>query len=195
LAEQFSWERVSVSPAIFDLERLTWFNKSYIRRLPVERIARNAAPYLKEAYGQQECSAGTAYEPQAWLELLVDNVREELDTLTEIPAHVAFAFVDEPAYTGEAHAALQAPSAAAVLKAFAEMVSQAATLDLPEAHELLARLRSTLKQRSNLGAREVMLPIRAVLTGSIHGPNLSVVLALLGKDRCQSRVQRVQQPS
>ena len=195
LAAHFSWEKVAVSPAIFDLERLTWFNKSYIRHLPVEIVARDAAPYLQEVYGQEERSAGTAYDPQAWLELLLDNVREELDTLAQLPAHVAFAFIDEPAYTGEANAALQVPAASEVLNAFSEMVGKVAILDLPTANDLLSGLRSTLREKKNLGAREVMWPIRASLTGSIHGPNLAVVLALLGKDRCQERVLRVQQPS
>ncbi len=194
MAAEFSWERVAVSPAIFDLERLNWFSKSYIRHLPVERIAQEMVPYLKEAYGQEERSEGTAYGPQAWLELLVDNVREELDNLAQIPAHVAFAFIDDPAYTGEANVAFQGPAAREVLNTFAEMVGAVNILDVSAAGDLLQRLRSALQEKENLGAREVMLPIRASLTGSVHGPNLAAVLALLGKDRCLSRAQRVQEP-
>ena len=190
LEESFSWQRISVSPAIFDLERLNWFNKWYIRHLPVARIAREATPYLAAAYGKEERSQGTAYPAREWLELLMDNVREEVETLADMPAHVSFAFVDDPAYTNEVREALDGPEAARVLKACADMVEAVGTLGTPAASELLQRLRSHLEEEAHLSARGVMLPIRASLTGSLHGPNLAAVMALLGKERCLERLRR-----
>jgi glutamyl-tRNA synthetase len=189
LEELFSWERISVSPAIFDLDRLNWFNKWYIRHLPVDRIAREAAPYLEETYESEDRSEGTAYNAQAWLELLMDNVREEVDTLSQIPAHVSFAFADDPAYTKEAKEALEAPAAARVLKSFADALEAVDILDSSAASDVLQSLRSQLKEE-DLTSREVMLPVRAGLTGTLHGPNLAVVMALLGKERCLERVRR-----
>jgi glutamyl/glutaminyl-tRNA synthetase len=37
-----------------------------------------------------------------------------------------------------------------------------------------------------------MFPVRASLTGSLHGPNLAVVMALLGKDRCLQRATQLE---
>jgi glutamyl-tRNA synthetase len=187
LVERFSWDRISSSPAIFDAERLNWFNRWYVRHLPSARIAQAVAPYLREAYGREECSEDTAYSSQEWLELLVDNVREEVDSLGQMPVHVAFAFLGELSFTGEAAKVLRKASTGEVLEAFVEMVQSRAVLNVSEAKTILDELRSLLLQRSNLAAREVMFPIRASLTGSLHGPNLAVVMALLGKDRCLQR--------
>ena len=192
LIDRFTWDRISVSPAVFDLERLNWFNRWYIRHLPVDRMAHAVAPYLREAYGREEQSEDTAYSPDEWLTLLVDNVREEVDSLGQIPAHVAFAFIDELAYTGEAAEAMRAPAAGEVLVAFVDKLQSLEILDIAAANTVLQNLRALLKERRNLGAREVMFPIRAGLTGSVHGPNLAAVIALLGRDRCIRRVTQLQ---
>ena len=188
LVSKFSWERITVSPAIFDVERLNWFNRWYIRGSSTERIAQLAAPYLAEAYGKEEHSDGTAYSPRAWLKLLVECVREEVDSLGQMPAHVAFAFLDELAYTGEAAEALRSPEAGDVLSAFLESVEPLESLDVSTAKAVLQGLRAVMKERRNLGPRQVLFPIRASLTGSVHGPDLAVVLALLGKERCVQRI-------
>jgi len=191
LVDRFTWERIATSPAIFDVERLNWFNRWYTRHLPSETVARAASPFLREAYGLEERSEGTAYSPQAWLELLVENVREEIDHLGQIPTHAAFAFIDEPAYTGEAASVLRTPQAREVLAVFVEMVQSLDNLDVSSASTILKELRALLKERENLGAREVMFPIRATLTGSIHGPNLAAVMALLGRNRCVERAAQL----
>jgi glutamyl-tRNA synthetase len=192
LVAKFSWERISVSPAIFDVERLNWFNRWYVRQSPPGRIARDIVPYLREAYGQSERSEGTAYSADEWLELLVDSVREELNSLSEIPAHVAFVFVDEVAFTGEARKALGLPAAGRVLEAFVERIEPVDRLDVAEAGSLLQQLRLLFKERDRLEAKEVLFPIRASLTGSLHGPSLAAVMALLGRERCIERVRSCQ---
>jgi glutamyl-tRNA synthetase len=187
LVERFSWDRISSSPATFDAERLNWFNRWYIRHLPSARIAQAVAPYLREAYGRQELSEDTSYSPDEWLELLVDSVREEVDSLGQMPVHVAFAFLDELALTGDAAEVLRKASTGEVLETFVEVVQTRPVLDVSEAKTVLDELKSLLQERRNLAAREVMFPVRASLTGSLHGPNLATVMALLGKDRCLQR--------
>lgn len=189
LVNSFSWERVSVSPATFDLERLNWFNKWYIRHLAPPRIAQAAAPYLREAYGRDERSQGTVYSPSEWRDLLVDNVREEVDSLNQIPAIASFIFLDEIDYPDKARQVLSVPGARKVLKTFADSLDSLSSLDVDSANSLLQELRAELKESEDLGPREVMFPIRASLTGTLRGPNLAAVMALLGKERCIQRVQ------
>jgi glutamyl-tRNA synthetase len=192
LVERFSWERISVSPAIFDLERLNWFNKWYVRHFGSGRIAREVAPFLQEAYGRDERSEGTAYSPQEWRELLVEHVREEVSSLEEIPAHVGFIFLDEIAYTDKARKVLNAPRAVRVLEAFVERVNSIPSLDVAGASSLLQELRVNFEEMENFRAREVLFPIRASLTGTLEGPSLAAVIALLGKERCIQRVRSSQ---
>jgi len=189
LVERFSWERISVSPAIFDPERLNWFNKWYIRHFAPSRIAQAVAPYLRDTYGQDERSGGTAYSPQAWRELLVEHVREEVNSLDQIPARVGFVFLDEIHYTAEAREVLNAPAARRVLEIFVEKLNALPSPDVTQASSLLQELRLRFKERENLKAGAVMFPVRASLTGALQGPSLAAVMALLGKERCVQRVR------
>jgi nondiscriminating glutamyl-tRNA synthetase len=189
LTSRFTWERISTSPSVFDLDRLNWFNRWYIRHLPVDRIVREATTFLTEAYGEADRSSGTAYSAEEWLELLVDSVREEVHSLSEIPAHVGFAFLGGMSFTGESREALSGPAASDVLKTFIEKLKPVEVLDVPQASSILTELRTALKEEAGLGAREVMFPLRASLTGNLHGPNLAAIVALLGKERCIQRAE------
>ena len=49
LIEAFSLEGLSKSPAIFDVNKLTWMNAEYIRRLSVPAFTQHALPYYAQA--------------------------------------------------------------------------------------------------------------------------------------------------
>lgn len=48
LKKVFSMEGLSKSPAVFDYEKLRWFNSEYIKKMPVESYEEKAMPILKE---------------------------------------------------------------------------------------------------------------------------------------------------
>ena len=49
LIRVFDIKRISKSPAIFDLNKLTWMNGMYLRALPLEQFHELALPYYREA--------------------------------------------------------------------------------------------------------------------------------------------------
>lgn len=53
LVKEFSLERVTPSSAIFDMEKLYWLNRHYIKQSAPERIEALALPYFKHAFIQQ----------------------------------------------------------------------------------------------------------------------------------------------
>ena len=52
LIKEFSLERVTPSPAVFDMEKLYWLNRHYIKEAPPERIERLAASLFTNAIGE-----------------------------------------------------------------------------------------------------------------------------------------------
>jgi len=125
----------------------------------------------------------------------VEHVREEVDSLNEIPTRVGFLFRDEIDYTAEAREVLGAPTARTVLETFVEKLNSLPSLDVAKASSVLQELRLRFKEKDNLRAREVMFPVRASLTGALEGPSLAAVIALLGKERCIQRVRSSQDSS
>src|SRR5690348_11247091 len=51
LVKEFSLERVTPSPAVFDMEKLYWLNRHYIKESPVGRIEKLAFPYFSRSLG------------------------------------------------------------------------------------------------------------------------------------------------
>ena len=54
LENAFSIDGISKSPAVFDYDKLLWFNGEYIRKMTAEEFRENAMPYYKEVFGDKE---------------------------------------------------------------------------------------------------------------------------------------------
>ena len=52
LVKEFSLQRVTPSPAVFDMEKLYWLNRHYIKASPPERIEKLAQPYFSQLVGE-----------------------------------------------------------------------------------------------------------------------------------------------
>ena len=50
LTKVFSIDGISKSPAVFDYEKLLWFNNHYIKEMPLDEFMAKAKPYYSEEY-------------------------------------------------------------------------------------------------------------------------------------------------
>ena len=80
LVQAFDITGISKSPAIFDLEKLNYFNSAYLKALSPEAFLAVAEPYLKQGITN----------PSIDLRLVAPLVQTRLNTLTEIPPMVDF---------------------------------------------------------------------------------------------------------
>ncbi len=88
MARAFDLKDVSHSAAVFDIGKLAWMNRHYMKEAGAERLARAAAPYFADAgflAHPSEASLG-------YLESLLPMVVGSVDRLEEMPERVAFVF-------------------------------------------------------------------------------------------------------
>ena len=52
IIKRFTVEAINKSGAIFDQQKLDWFNANYIRRLPLEKMSQLFKPYIEKAGGK-----------------------------------------------------------------------------------------------------------------------------------------------
>ncbi len=188
LISLFDVRRLSSNPATFDPQRLLWFNQRRLQSIAIDELAPLTRPRLEAAYGTWHRAQDTACAPQEWFELLLEAAQEEAQTLNELVALCDFALEDSVNFDDAAKGALAQKAASTVLKRLKDRVRSSALDDAEVAHDLLQGLRNSFDE---LSGREVLLPIRAALTGRVRGPSLSVVMALLGPKRCLQRLERV----
>lgn len=93
MAEIFELKGLSKSPAIFDIEKLRYFNAEYIRSMSAESFAAIAEPFIRSAVKNPEIDASAiAALLQQRTEVLTD-IPEKLDFFDELPEYDTELFV------------------------------------------------------------------------------------------------------
>ncbi|MDI6712576.1 MAG: glutamate--tRNA ligase [Anaerosomatales bacterium] len=184
LIENFSLERVSRNPAIFDAEKLEWLNGVYIRALSPEAFTDRMVPLLENAglLGPED-----AAQRRGWLLELAPLVSERIKRLDEVVPMVRFLFVDAVEIDEKSREAVLAkPGARESLEAAAEALEG---LGDWTSGTIEAALRA-LPERLGAKPKAVFQAVRVAVTGSTVSPPLFESIALLGKERTLSRLER-----
>jgi len=177
----FDLDRVSASPAIFNLEKLHWMNGVYIRSLSPEELARRLKPFFARAVGEVD---------EGLLLRLVPLVQERIKTLAEAVEMAAFVFLP-----GEVDFSLddllgkrfaQAPEEAA--RALEAALERLEALGPWEAQALEGVLRP-LAQDLGLKTGDFFMLLRVAVTGRTVSPPLFQSMELVGRERTLLRLR------
>lgn len=80
LIENFSIDGISKSPAVFDYDKLSWFNGEYIRAMSQQEFLQRAMPQFREVFPQGE---------KPW-EVLTAILQPRIEKFTQIPGMIEF---------------------------------------------------------------------------------------------------------
>ncbi len=177
LEREWDPTRLGASPATFDLDRLLSLNARHIRRLPAEELRRRLEPYLDEPL------------PQGRELLAVEAIQEEMQLLSEAPRLLRELTgpVDPEPFVGEL------PPSSDEVFAHTLAALEGRTLDsLEEAQDLVGELRSWAQERG-IKARDLLHPVRLVLTGRNRGPEMARLFVVLGPEEARERLERARE--
>ncbi len=191
LIKEFSLERVTPSPAVFDMEKLYWLNRHYIKQAPPARVAKLALPYyeralakmLGEQYGAASAAGNGKWTPSPqvvqWLENVTRLLAPYVDRLEQLPDRAWPIFFPDPkvAIANPDNAeVLNLPATRAVIAAFAKRIAHSNGAMSPEHFKEIV---NAVKDETGAKGKELFHPIRIVLTGSHSGPNFDQVIPLI----------------
>ena len=170
LATRFRLEDVGKSAGVFDLEKLAWVNRHYLKAASPVRLAGLSVAHLK--------TAGWLLEPTpqdlAFLAQVVPPIAASVDRLEQVPARLRFLFDYSAERTLSVPGALEeAQSARAVVTALAEELASAPPMLDREAFRATA---SRVKDRTGQKGKALFHPLRLVLTGEPEGLELDVAV-------------------
>ncbi len=190
LVAEFDLAQVSKSPAFFDVKKLTHLNGEYLRTLSPEQFAQACQPWVAPVEGEWRPSSPPPWEPSAFdAELFaraVPLVQTRVAALGEVPALVAFLFVDDVSFDEGAFAsAIGGDPIGRVILAAADERFGEIDFRAPVLHDALA----TLAEGLGLPLRRAQAPVRVAVTGTKVGPPLFESLELLGRERVRARVR------
>jgi glutamyl-tRNA synthetase len=178
MLEVFDIRGISKSPAIFDVEKLTYFNSEYIRALTPEAFADKARPYIRSAVKNENISADAiASLLQARCEKFSD-IPEKIDFFDNLPEYSEELFVHKKSKTDETISLNMLNTAQSALTAISEWTSEAI-------HDILIDLAVKLGVKN----ATLMWPVRIALSGKAVTPGGAVEICwILGREETLRRI-------
>ena len=179
LSQVFEVAGISKSPAIFDREKLNYFNAHYLRSLSPEEFFSAAESYLKDA----------VHAPQVDLKLVAPLVQGRCDTLLDIASQVDF-FDALPEYGNElyCHKKMKTDEANSLeaLNRVLPVLESLPEWTYDAIHSALVDLAASLELKNG----RIMWPVRTALSGKAVTPGGAVELChILGKEETLRRIK------
>ena len=181
LKKEFRLERVTPSPAVFDMEKLYWLNRHYIKRSSIDRLVELSIPYFRDA-GLLPYNEPLDPETLGWMKKLVELLAPYVDRLDQLPEHAASIFHYDAAAAIKAEdnrELLSSDIGQKVVDAFAQQIQQAAQSNGAMTPEHFKQIMNTIKSETGAKGRELFHPVRIVLTGSHSGPDFDKLIPIL----------------
>jgi nondiscriminating glutamyl-tRNA synthetase len=192
LVKEFSLQRVTPSPAIFDMEKLYWLNRHYTKESSPERIEKLALAYYTRAIGNELAKRGGG-EPQKdypwapdvvdWFGSVTRMLVPSVDRLEQLPDRASLIF------HYDAKAALASPDNAEVLgwantdavlaRFIGKILEDESAQEGRLTPEQFKKIVNEVKAETGAKGKELFHPIRIVVTGSHSGPEFDKLIPVL----------------
>ena len=188
LIEAFDLSRINKSGAVFDRAKLDWMNAHYIKELPIEELTGRMIPYLLDAGYITEVDVQNR---MPWLEKVGELMRERLNYFAQVPEETKMLFdrnfeITDP----ESIDILKEETVPVLFNALVEKITESDVVDTERAKAILKEIQKEYKAEKIKG-KMLYMPTRIMLTGEMHGPDLTLIMDVLGKEELLLRLERM----
>lgn len=177
LKEVFSISGISKSPAIFDIQKLSWLNGEYIKAMTPEEFLSEAKPYIDKVTGGKLEAAKIAPLLQTRIQTFCE-IEEMIDFLKELPEFSNELYFNKKMKT-------DAESSLPILEKLLPLLE-----NCDFTHDALQELQTNFAAENELKNGKVMFPLRIAISGKQMTPGGSTEIAeILGKDETIRRLK------
>lgn len=185
LTKEFSLEKIGKSGAVFNLEKLDWYNAHYIRELQGEDLLKRVIPFILQSGLMSETEINNKKD---WLLKALNLGKERANTLVELAENIAF-LLKTPDYQKELlvwkkgnieEVKTILPELKALLNNFSVQDFEATTLQEKVGEWVIQ------KGYSN---GSVLWPWRVALSGMEKSPPPFEIAQVLGKEDVVKRIE------
>ncbi len=182
LIEEFSFENVSKTGGVFDVEKLNWVNSQYIKNYDNEKLYELVKPFVLKA----DLLDKEDYEARKnWLINIIDLVKEKINYLEEIIPHVEMFMGIEVKADEEVKETLKQEGVKELLEAFIKELQNIKDVD----DEFTKTIFKKLQKETGAKGKNLYMPLRGAVTGQLHGPDMGKTFILLGKENLIDRLK------
>jgi nondiscriminating glutamyl-tRNA synthetase len=157
-----------VRGAVYDLEKLNWYNNYYIQKLEESEFAEYSWQVLKKEYK-------LSVEKKEWVVQIALLFRPQLNYFQELVNLTDYFFQQSFAKNQSSHLWLE------------KLIKKLEKTEEWEVEKIKTLLRESFADVRE--KKEIFLSLRSALTGKEKGPELPKVIFLLGKDKTIERLK------
>lgn len=183
LIEDFTVEKVGRAGAVFNLEKLNWYNKEYLKKKDNKELVILTKQFFMIAGVDLENKDDT------WLVKAIALEKERATTLLELAENLRFVFT-LPDYEGKilVWKKSDTTSAKKILNELKEFLEQIPESDWMK-DKMAEKIGEWIKEK-NLTNGEVLWPLRVALSGQENSPGPFEIAEVLGKEESLRRVEK-----
>jgi nondiscriminating glutamyl-tRNA synthetase len=174
LEKDFSLKRINKAGAVFDVEKLKWMNAHYIKTSDAKYIAEKAKPFFTELDISDEGK---------YLKV-IKEMKERAVLLSDLP-EIAKMFYNNVELKDDDLEIVTSVSGKQLLKFWADEISESEYINANLVNELLKRSASEL----GIKGKNLYHPLRLALIGTVNGPEIPMILNILGKEESVRRLR------
>ena len=179
LTEAFDLKGLSKAPAIFNTEKLVWFNHEYISRMPIEEYTLMATPWFDKALAGKNMDYAFLATLMHTRTEVFNRVPEMVRFLAELPEYEIDIFSHKKMKTDPEIAFKALRLALPVLEALPSFTEEAVKEAL-----------MGLAAQQDMKTGQIMWPVRIAISGQASTPGGATEIAyLLGKEESLSRIR------
>ncbi len=176
----FDLHGVNKNNARFDEKKLSFVNSQHLRLLPSEKFCAIAESVLSRT-GHSEYLKDKAY-----LKDVLSITQEKLRSFEELPDFISYFFDENFPVDTEALAKIQKKQPAIRLKEFLEKIHAESNFSA----ENLESIIKALSETHTVPTGDYIHALRLAISGRSVGPSLYRMLAVIGKEKTQHRIQK-----
>ncbi len=176
LISAFSVERIGKAGTKFDIHKAQWFNQQYLRAKSNETLAE----YLLDSLSKENISCTKEKAAK-----IVSIMKERVTFPKDLWEQGKFLFNAPTTFDESVASKKWNDDAVKVLNAYKIELPKLATFDAPTAKATLEKVTSEL----GIGTGKILQALRLSITGAGAGPDLMMVMEIIGKEEVIKRIE------
>jgi len=174
MIELFNPKDINKSASIYNTEKLDWLNSHYIKNTSNDELAELLTPYDVDLTSN------------AKKDILLDALKERAKTLKELAQLVKEILTTPTEYEAKAIKKAFKDNAFDVLNAYSDKLK----INEPQLASDYHSLMESVVSEMEIGFGKIGMPLRLALLGKMGGPNIDVIMAVIGKDETLLRISQ-----
>ncbi len=188
LIEEFDISKVGKAAAVFNREKLNWYNQQYIRQMKTGSLASLVAPYMVNAGLIPDAGMENSQFVKELDEVILLE-KERATTLQDFARDLAFVYADSLEYPSELLIWKKGDREEA--KKILSLIEEFLTTYDDKSWNSAALEESIMLwiKKNDYGVGNTLWPTRVALSGKKNSPGPFEILSVLGKDKSLKRIK------